>query len=280
MPPTLDQLQQRVVEMACLPTLPSIVRSIGNIADDNKTTAEDIARLVSADQVLSAKLLRLVNSPVYGFPGRISNITHAVVLLGFNAVKGLVMATAVFDIVGRPGKTLWEHSLGCAVICRRLAQAIGHPDPEETMVAGLLHDLGKVVLAYVAPEDYSRTIQTAKERNLYIGAAEEEVLGITHTRVAGWLAVEWHFPQRLTEPLLHHHNPAMAKDFPDATAIVHVADILARGMGFGEPGDDTLPPFSSAAYRTLKLTRERLDDALSKAEVDFRTGADFLDIGR
>ncbi len=279
MPLALEQLEKRVVAMANLPTLPGILTKITQMTEGQESGASDVAQLISTDQVLSAKVLRLVNSPIYGFPGRISSITHAVVLLGFSVIKGLVLGTAVFDTLGEEGKELWNHSLGCAVLSRRLAMTANLADPEEVMVAGLLHDLGKVALAYVAPGQYSKAVQTAKKDRLYIGDAEQDVFGVSHSRVGGWLCEEWHFPARLTEPLIHHHSPERAKAGEDIAAVIHIADILARGMGYGDAGDNALPPLSHAAFDSLGFSLEDLDDVLQEAEMEYQAGAQTLDSG-
>jgi HD-like signal output (HDOD) protein len=277
LPLTPDQLEKRVIAMANLPTLPGILTQITQMTAGKESGASDVAKLISTDQVLSAKVLRLVNSPIYGFPGRISSITHAVVLLGFQVVKGLVLGTAVFDTLGDEGKALWNHSLGCAVFSRRLAMAANIPDPEEVMVAGLLHDLGKVALAYVAPGHFAQAVQLAKKNRTHIGVAEVEVFGITHARAGGWLCNEWRFPARLSEPLIHHHEPHRAKAGEEVAAVIHVADILARGMGYGDGGDDSMPAFERAAFDRLSLSMSDIDAVLQEAELEYGAGAQTQD---
>ncbi|GMV94134.1 MAG: hypothetical protein AMXMBFR82_39120 [Candidatus Hydrogenedentota bacterium] len=274
---TLDQLEKRVLAMANLPTLPGILTKIAQLTEGKESGASDVAKLISTDQVLSAKVLRLVNSPIYGFPGRISSITHAVVLLGFNVIKGLVLGTAVFDTLGEGGKALWNHSLGCAVLSRRLAMAANLPEPEEAMVAGLLHDLGKVAMAYVAPGHYVKAVELAKKNHTYIGLAENEVFGISHARVGGWLCDQWHFPARLAQPLIHHHEPERAKAGEDVAAAIHVADYLARGMGYGDAGDLSMPALSRSAYERLNLSAADMDDVLNESEMEYAAGAQALD---
>lgn len=263
--------------MANLPTLPGILTKITQLTEGQESGASDVAKLIATDQVLSAKVLRLVNSPIYGFPGRISSITHAVVLLGFNVIKGLVLGTAVFDTLGEDGKALWNHSLGCAVLSRHLAMAANLPEPEEAMVAGLLHDLGKVALAYVAPGHYVKAVELAKKNQTYVGEAEMEVFGISHARVGGWLCEQWHFPSRLAEPLIHHHDPERAKAGEEVAAAIHIADYLARGMGYGDAGDNAMPALSDAAYARLGLSSSALDAVLRESELEYTAGAQALD---
>ncbi len=269
-----EELQREVRELANLPTLPGVLRKVTSMVEDKKSSASDMADIISSDQVLSSKVLRLVNSPVYGFPGRISSITHAVVLLGFNVVKGLVLSTAVFDTMGKHGKGLWEHSLGCAVISRRIAKALNMPDSEEVMIAGLLHDIGKVALRYMRPRDYALAIECAKRDQVHVVLAEKEVFGVHHMRVASWLTEQWHFPARLAEPLQYHHTPGRANAGRDVTNVVHLADILARGMGYGFPGDNAMPPLDHEAYQSLRLSFDQIDQILEESEMEYKAGSD------
>lgn len=275
---TAAQLEKKVVEMTNLPTLPGVVRHISRMVEDKKSTASDVGEMITRDQALSARLLRLVNSPVYGFPGRISTVTHALVLLGFNVVKGLVLGTTVFDTFGARTKGLWEHSLGCALTSRELARVLGLADVEEVMIAGLLHDLGKAVLSTITEADYETAMTAAQERNCHIGVVEHEVFGVDHARVASWLAREWHLPARLQEPLTYHHRPELAKCHKDVTAIVHLADVLTRGMGYGNPGDMSMPPLNHDAFRDLHLSFAQIDQVIEQTEIEFAAGNDLFGV--
>jgi len=270
---SVEALQKRVTGLSSLPTLPHVVKHVGRMVEDKKSSAADVGELISRDQVLSAKILRLVNSPVYGFPGRISSVTHALVLLGFNVVKGLVLSTAVFDTFGKQIQGLWEHSLWCAIVSRRLAKELNIPDIEEVMVAGLLHDLGKPVLSYIAPNEFGAAVLVAREENCHIAEAEREVFQVDHAHVASWIAGEWHLPARLSDALTYHHRPGLAKASKEVTAIVHLADILTRGMGYGEPGDPTMPPLDHEAYQLLGLSFEQIDRVLEHAEMEYSAGS-------
>jgi HD-like signal output (HDOD) protein len=271
-------LETKVMHLSDMPTFPHVVRHISALVESNNASASDIGALISKDQVITGKVLRLVNSPVYGFPSRISSITHALVLLGFTVVKGLVLSTAVFDTFGVKTHGLWRHSLGCAIISRCLARETQMADIEEVMIAGLLHDLGKAVVAFLAPQEWDRTLVMADMRRCHIAHAEREVFGVDHARVASWIAREWHLPPALSEPLTYHHRPDLAKKAHAATAVVHVADILARAMGYGHPGDRVMPPFDAAAFETLGVSYEQLERVLCVAETDFKAGlASFAD---
>lgn len=274
-----ELLKRKVEDLSSLPTLPAFITVIGNMVEDDKTSAQEIGEIIQRDQVLSAKILKLVNSPVYGFPRRISSVTHALVLLGFNVVKGLVLSTAVFDDLSKDASGLWEHSLGTAILARRLGSELGVQDPEECMVAGLLHDLGKVILSHLALEDYVQAMETAHERGCHITEVEREVFGVDHTRIALWLALRWHLPERLSDALTYHHNPSRAKCSVQMATIVHLADILARAQEYGEAGDGTLPALDRDAFEALELDDGQLERVMADADRLFREGADVLAVG-
>lgn len=276
---TLEQLEKRVLGISNMPTLPGVVKSVGRMVEDRDSSASDIAEIIAKDQVLSARILRLINSPVYGFPGRISSVTHALVLLGFNVVKGLVLSTAVFDTFAKQAIGLWEHSLGCAILSRRIAKELSVPDVEEIMIAGLLHDLGKAILSFVAEREFESAVRAARSERCHIAVAERETFGIDHAHVAGWICQQWHLPPRLSDALVYHHRPDLSKSHPRITAIVHLADILARGMGYGSPGDATMPPLDHAAFQSLGISYEQIDHVLEQAELEYASGVDIFGIG-
>jgi len=268
------QLEKKVLQLSNLPTLPNVVKHICAMVEDKRMGAAEIGELIARDQVLSAKILRLVNSPVYGFPGRISSVTHALVLLGFNVVKGLVLSTAVFDTFAQHTRGFWRHSLGCAIISRRLAKQLAMADPEEIMIAGLLHDLGKAVLSFLAPDAFEQVLAMAEEKHCHIAVAEREVFGVDHARVASWVAREWHLPDRLCDALAYHHRPDLAQAGKQVTAVVHLADVLTRGMAYGEPGDRAMPALNHQAFHGLGISYEQIDAVLEHAEMEYGTGAE------
>ena len=271
-----DKLKKDVAELATMPTLPSVVMTVARMAEDAETTANDMADVIATDQVLSARVLRLVNSPMYGFPGRISTVRHAVVLLGFQVVKGLVLGASVFEKFDRLGNVLWSHSLGTALFSRHLAEHAGLDEPEEYLIAGLLHDLGKLVLSHLRPREFDTVLERAREQRRHIGEVEREVFQVDHARVGYWLADEWRFPKRLLEPIAYHHRPDLAKEYLTGVAVVHLSDILARTMGHGYPGDPAMPRLDHDAYKSVGLTPDSLIPIMRDVDTAYAISRDVL----
>ncbi|MDR3074090.1 MAG: HDOD domain-containing protein, partial [Deltaproteobacteria bacterium] len=148
----LTEYQGRLLQITSLPALPTTLHEVNRIMESPDASTEQIAKVISYDQALASKVLRMVNSPIYGFPGRISSLQHALMLLGFNVIRGLIISTSVFDAMNAGMAGLWDHSLGCSLACSAIARATGRKNPEEYAVGGLLHDLGKAVCALQLPE--------------------------------------------------------------------------------------------------------------------------------
>ena len=271
-------LRNRIEQLGDLPTLPHVVQRLAAMISRPTVSAEEIGTIIEKDQVLAAKVLRLANSPFYGFPSRIGSVSHAVIVLGFNVVKGLTLCASALTIMKDAGMDqLWRHSLGVAITANLLATKLEIKNPEELFVSGLLHDIGKVVL-YVKWPDVGTSIKdalkTCADRSLF--DVEQELTGLSHAEIGGYLAGAWHLPVTLREPILYHHNPIQAKDATLQTAIVHVADILVKGLACGNPGDDLIPPLSRPAWDQVGLDKQSLEECIDKASQEFVTIDDYL----
>ncbi|MFO0775748.1 MAG: HDOD domain-containing protein [Nitrospiraceae bacterium] len=277
---THDEVRSRIEQLGDLPTLPHIVQKLAATIGRENVSAEDIGSLIEKDQVLSAKVLRLANSPLYGFPARIASVAHAVVVLGLNVVKGLTLCASAFDMMKDAGMThLWRHSLGVAMTSHILATRAHLRNPEELFVAGLMHDIGKVVLCVKWPDTAAKLTQGAaklKDKDPTILEVEQAVLSLSHADVGGALAQAWHLPTSLREPILYHHYPTLARDAAQQTAIVHVADVIVKAMGCGNPGDDMVPVLSQPAWEMVGLNDKALAECLEQASGEFLSIDDYL----
>ena len=260
------QFKKVLREIKNLPTLPGIVAKLAKMAENPDTTTEQMGRLISKDHILASKLLKLVNSAFYGFPQRISSLNSAIILLGFNVIKSLIISASIFDVMEEQDVELWEHSLGCAVVSNVLARHLGVKDPEEISTAGLIHDLGKVAIKMELPKEYAMITELSQEKKISRLEAEREILGLDHAEVGSWLAKSWNLPNKLVEPIACHHDPQLAKEERVASAIVHFANIMIRGLGYGHAGDIWVPPLNNKAWKLLDLAPADIDPLLHEIE--------------
>lgn len=254
----------QILSIKDLPTLPKVLDEVSRLVQDPNANTDEIAKIISRDQVLSAKVFKMVNSPVYGFPGRIGTVQHALVLLGFNVVRGIIISTSVFDMMIKAMEGLWEHSLGCALAANVVARAAGLADPEEYSVAGLLHDLGKVVAAVQMPELHESVSQAVREQDLSWFEAERAVMGFGHDRINAWLGRHWNLPGNIREGMSHHHSPETAQLYPETAAAVHIGDWIVRIYEYGTGGDDQAAVLSKKALDMLKLKLSDMDRILDE----------------
>jgi len=262
-------LRARIESIDTLPTIPGVLKKLLKILEDQRLSLNAISSFISNDPVLTTKVLRMVNSPVYGFPGRISSISQAVILLGLNVVKGLLLGVSVFELMRKAMVGLWEHSLGCAVAARLIGKKKGLKEPEEVSVAGLLHDIGKVALVLQFHSEYEEIVKDAETNNILIMEAEKNFFSVNHANAGTWMIQKWSFPRNLIEMIEYHHKPHLSKNVPLEAAIVHLADIVVRARGFGFAGDHLVPAVNPSAWELLELTEEDLLDIFKELEDSF-----------
>jgi putative nucleotidyltransferase with HDIG domain len=252
-------LRARVEGTTNISTIPDVVTKLRRMMDSPQMSAATVGDEISKDQVLAAKVLRLVNSGFYGFRTPITTITQAMVLLGFDVVKTLVLSASVLDILelmNRHLAGLWEHSLATARIANALGERLNLPNPEEIAVSGLLHDLGKIVIAQRCPAEHAQIRAMVSARNCLQIEAEREVLGVTHSEIGMWLLKRWGLPAKLVYPIAYHTQFHPAREFADRTAVIHLADVMCRARGYGYPGDNAVPAINREAWNLLKVTMD------------------------
>lgn len=260
------EFRHRLREIKSLPTLPPIAAKLNAMVEDEEVTACQIGAVIEKDQVLTSKLLKLVNSSFIGFPQRIGTVSNAIVLLGFDVIKTLVVTSSIFEIMQESDIGLWEHSLGVATASGILARKKGIKKPEEISTAGLIHDLGKIVIRAELPDEYRLIEAMALEQGISLREAELELIGIGHAEIGGMLVKQWLLPERLIQPVTFHHTPCASPDYQELAAIIHFSDILIRAVGFGSGGDPWVPPLDHEAWKRIKMGRRELREVL--AELD------------
>jgi len=270
-----QQIKALTKKIQSLPTLPHVVEKLTKVVESPESTAKEVGKLIASDQVLGSKVLKLVNSPFYGFPGRISSISHAIILLGFNVIKGVVLSASVFDLMERSMMGLWEHSLGSAIAANTIARSLKMTDPEEISTAALLHDIGKVLVKVSLSDDYDTIVSIVEKEKIAFREAEARVLGVDHADIGNWLTNEWSLPDKLITPITYHHQPDAAPRLKDRAAVVHIADGISRAFGVGFGGDPWVPKISKVAWGALDMDHHDLDALMRQVMLDLEEVSTF-----
>ena len=241
-------------------SLPMIHLRLEEAINNPKKSMSDIAKIIRDDPGLTARLLRIVNSAFYSFPSRVETISQAVTIVGTQQLSALALATSVMKMFkGLPEDlvsmdSFWRHSIACGLAARQLGTVRREANAERFFVAGMLHDIGRLVM-FTKLTDASREILTvAKADKKLLYEIERERLGFTHAVVGGVLLQTWKLPTSLEETVMYHHNPTAAIRFPLEAAIVHVADIIVHAMDLGSSGETYVPPLDAEAWERLNLT--------------------------
>lgn len=265
-----------------IPTLPAIIGQITNLLQNPRTSAEEIGRAITADQALATKVLKLVNSAFYGFPGRISTITHAIVILGFSTIKNIVLTTSILDAFRKKKdevtdfdiEQFWMHSIACGAAAQSIARFTSNKNKEECFIAGLIHDLGKILLYQYLPDLFMDAYKFSNQNQILFYESELQLFNISHQEIGGILAEHWNLPPMLQHAIKYHHKPQATQEHYMTTSIVHCADILVRALDFGYGGDNKIPAMSENVWKNLNLDSipantlfDLISDEIKKATV-------------
>ncbi len=257
-----------VTDDPSLASFPDIYFRLRDAIDDPRTSAGQIADIIGTDPGLAATLLRLANSPFYGLSRPIDSLARGVLLIGAGELAQLALGVSVVErFRDIPSGCLnmrqtWEHAVGCGALARILAAHIGGLPQEQLFVAGLLHDLGRLVLMRRLPRHMARAIALARERRTPLATAERAVFGYDHAAVGRTLLAHWRLPPALAVAVGGHHGgPDTALD----AAIVHVADVMTVAAGFGSNGSPLVPPLAETAWTALGLEPGLVPVVLSQA---------------
>jgi HD-like signal output (HDOD) protein len=274
-------IKKTLENVSTIPTLPIVIEKITRLLQNPQTSAEEIGKAITTDQALASKVLKLVNSAFYGFPGKISTITHAVVILGFATVKNVVLTASIFDAFSKRvslsqnfdlGK-FWLHSIACGAAAQCIARHIGFSAKEECFIAGLIHDVGKILMCNYLPDEFELVIRNRIQKDCLFYESEKEVLSITHQELGGIIAERWNLPPALQNAVKFHHYQVQDRDFQTVTGIVHASDILVRAMDIGNGGDNKIPQMSDTVWTNLGFESIQLQALLEdiESEVDKAT---------
>lgn len=270
---TALQLDDIVRHLDDLPSLPVVVMELLTSIDQEDVDISVLAKKVSHDQALTAKTLRLANSSTYGLQVKVTTIQQAITFLGFQTTRNLITAAAITGCFsqgkckGFDDKAFWRHSIATAVCARVLARRMRF-NQDYAFTAGLLHDIGRLVLVTVDADAYSRVIAKAAAEDIELLEAERAVLGVDHVAASVILAEHWKFSDTIRLALAHHHDPATAGAGFLAT-IIHVANAIVHALDIVGAADEAVPPISPVAWKAIGLSEEAYVHVFRETEVQY-----------
>ena len=264
-----QSLLERIVRTTGdLPTMPQVANLVIEKLADSNTSPKEIQQLISRDQALAARVLRIANSPFFGHSRTVNSLTDAIVLMGFNSIRSLVLTTVFNDLFksfGLTEKLLWEHSLACGAISQRLARILRFARTEEAFLVGLMHDIGKVMLNLKLPEKMSPIVQevyNSQERSF--SEIEEETFGFTHAEVGRAVVAKWNFAKEIEEAIGNHHHPERSTIMPVLSHVVHLANACCHKLEIGPIRRPDLNLMEVASTSVLNLSPQVISRLLEE----------------
>ncbi len=233
-----EVLNRLIREIEQLPTLPIVSQRIMQVIDDENVTFKEIVDIVEKDQALALKLLKIANSSFYGSLSKVSSLEHAMIKLGTREVKSIVLGFSVqsFFPDTKNGafdrKRFWEHAVVVSQVAKLLGTHFRVGNDDSLFLAGLVHDMGKVVLDQYFHEEFLRIIDHVSKNGSTFSQAEKDVLGTTHYQIAAKILKQWHFPKNVTFQVLYHHAPWHDHPFQANSIIIYLANILSKLAGY------------------------------------------------
>jgi HD-like signal output (HDOD) protein len=261
-------LLARLGQVQSLPALPMVVNAVSRRIGNSSAHATEIARLMSHDQALTARVLKLANSAFYSPKEPVRSPEQAVVMLGFGTVRGIILKASIFSAydVSR-ARSFWLHALGTACAARAVAQISGVVSSDDAFIMGLLHDVGKLALDEFLPDLYRPVREAVAKEGGLLRDAERRMLGCDHAAVGRFLCEHWSLPAMYRDAIAGHHDLSLVQDkHKPQAACVQLADIVARSLLIGNGGDNAMPVLDHRALKLLNLRTEQCNELFSMAE--------------
>lgn len=263
-----------VKDIGNLASLPDVYYHINHLVEQPNSTVDDIAKAVARDPAFTLRLLRIANSPLYGLSSHVDTPSKAVSIIGTQQIRSLALSMSVTHaFAGLPNDLVsmdnfWRHSLLCALVARFLARQMRRCDPEAMFTAGLLHDIGELVIFNRMPDKAKESLLHVLDSGdeLPVNLAEQEAMGFDHAAVGGELAKAWNLPPLLQECIAFHHDIKAAKQYPREAALIHIANILAQMAEVDTLDREDVPPIDPQAWEITGLQDGLEEETVREAQ--------------
>ena len=270
-------LVNRAIE---LPTVPEVLVKINGMINDLNVSADELGQVISKDPAVSTNILRIVNSAYNGLQVRVSSVTLAVSVMGFEMTKKVALKAAVFSVFASKSKALehfdplgfWKHSIFTGVAARTLGESsprFSEHDPEDLYICGLLHDIGKIILMEKANSEYLPILKQAAAENRSEIDLETDTLGYNHADLGSVLAIKWFLSEDLTTAIRYHHTPSKDPYHQDLSSLIHIADHLAWTSGNPSTVGTPMPQMENEVYDHVGLDPQQVEDLLPQIHEDY-----------
>jgi HD-like signal output (HDOD) protein len=252
-----------------MPSLSPTVAKIMQVANDPTSSANDLNKVISLDPVLAAKVLKLVNSAYFGFSDKVTSTVRAIVVLGLNTIKNLALSTAALETMSMKGQSamnmdeFWKHVLGVGVTAKLIARRIGVNKNllEDYFLAGLMHDMGKIVLNRLNPVGYKKVITVCAEKGVDLQLVESRVFGINHAEIGGLLAEKWGLQNSLREAMAFHHYPDQASpENRQLVLAIYISNAFTKVHSVGVSGNTYIQELGEQGWADLGMRPEALQE--------------------
>jgi len=255
-----EQLKNIIMTTRDLPAMPQVASKVLELSSDPNTSALQLQQVIADDQAMTARILKIANSAMYSCSRKVKTLTEAIVMLGFNSIRSLVVTSAARNLydtrnstAGLKERLLWEHSIGVAFACRLLVQERMPALAEEAFLAGLMHDIGKLVLNLRVPDQFDEIVQLVYNDNVPFSQTEKAILGFDHAEVGARLVNKWNLSPILEDTILHHHNPeALGMETP-LLLYLDLGNKVCHKLGIGFVDEPDLDLNNCLANKILGL---------------------------
>ena len=286
-----EKLAKKLQSVDSVATLPNIATEVLDMMRKDTATMRDIALVIEQDPSITAKILKVANSPLWGYSGRVDNVKRALILLGLKQVSNIVIAISLYSTFAKlkpnpyfDREKFWLHSVGTAQIARKFTAEIGLNFHGEEFVGGLLHDLGKMLLDQFWGELFQKIIKESLDTSQPVVAVEKKHLGTTHAEIGAYLLKLWNFPTSIVNVLQYHHTPQLSNGYQELVGVIHISEILCElwGIGFDEDITSTClqdaPSWRTLQKRSPKMQHFDLERFLFELSTEMENAKLFLNI--
>jgi len=262
--------------------LPDVAVKFNDAIQNPLTSNQDLENIISEDSALASRVLRISNSAIYSFPSKIDTISKALNIIGQNEVRDIIFACSIINSFKNVPETslnmeqFWRHNLAVAVASRLIASLRRENNVERYFLAGLLHDLGRLILLVERPGIMGKVFASFEASGGYLYAEEKKEMGFCHSDIAALLLKKWRFPKAIIESVRYHHNPSSAGEYIIPAGIVHIADIIAHAVKLGESGERNVPILDEKAWGFVAVDIDDIDYIFDQLCIQYEEAVKYI----